>query len=103
MLSIRTMRDLVSHPRIGASWEGYVIEEALQLLQPEQRYFWATHNGAELDLFMVKDGRRTGIECKFQDAPRVTPSMRTAIKFARSYPVLMKAMPCPITGRAEIE
>jgi predicted AAA+ superfamily ATPase len=79
MMSIRSLRDLLTHPRMGASWEGYVIEEALRLLKPELAYFWATHNGAELDLFVIKDGKRLGIECKRVDAPRVTPSMRTAV------------------------
>jgi uncharacterized protein len=79
LLSICTPRDLLTHPRVGASWEGYVIEEALRVLRPELSHFWATHNGAELDLFMVRNGQRLGIEIKRQDAPRLTPSMRTAI------------------------
>lgn len=79
LLGIKTMKDLLSHPRCGASWEGYVIEETLKLLRPDEAYFWATHNGAELDLFMIKDGKRLGVECKYMDAPRFTPSMRIAL------------------------
>ncbi len=68
---------------MGASWEGYVIEETLTLLRPEAAYFWATHTGAELDLLLVKRGRRYGVEVKFQDAPRLTPSMRIALSDLR--------------------
>jgi hypothetical protein len=63
---------------MGASWEGYVIEELLKALAPDEVYFWATHNGAELDLLILKDGHRIGIECKRVDAPRLTPAMRIA-------------------------
>lgn len=80
LLGIRTPKDLAEHPRSGASWEGYVIEQALSSVQPDEGYFWATHGGAELDLLMLKDGARLGIECKHVDAPRLTPSMRVALK-----------------------
>jgi predicted AAA+ superfamily ATPase len=79
LLGIRTERDLLAHPKSGASWEGYVIEEVLKLLEPDEAYFWATHTGAELDLLLFKDGRRIGLEVKRQDAPGVTPSMRIAL------------------------
>jgi len=68
-----------SHPKCGASWEGYAIEEVLKLLQPTEAYFWATHQGAELDLLLFKGGRRFGFEVKRADAPRITPSMRIAL------------------------
>lgn len=79
LLGIRSERDLLSHPKSGASWEGYAVEEVLSVLEPEQAYFWATHQGAELDLLLFKDGRRLGIEIKRSDAPSITPSMRIAI------------------------
>ncbi len=79
LLGIRDARALAGHPKSGASWEGYVIEELLKLVEPDEAYFWATHSGAELDLLMVKDGRRYGYEIKHQDAPRMSPSMRTAL------------------------
>lgn len=79
LLGIRTTAELLSHPKCGASWEGYVIEEIITLLQPDEVYFWATHAGAELDLLLFKDGRRIGVEIKRADAPRLTPSMRTAL------------------------
>ncbi len=49
-------------------------------LAPDEAYYWATHNGAELDLFLLKDGQRIGVECKRVDGPRLTPSMRTALE-----------------------
>jgi predicted AAA+ superfamily ATPase len=79
LLGIRTEIDLLTHPRYGASWEGYAIEETLRVTQPDEAYFWATHGGAELDLLLFKDGHRIGIECKRVDAPRLTPSMRVAL------------------------
>ena len=76
---IKSESDLLAHPKIGASWEGYAIEEALRHYQPDQEYFWATHNGAELDLLLFKDGKKIGIECKRRDAPKLTSSMKIAI------------------------
>jgi predicted AAA+ superfamily ATPase len=83
LLGIRTDHDLLSHPKSGASWEGYAVEEALSRIQPEQAYFWATHQGAELDLLLFKDGRRLGLEMKRTDAPTLTPSMRIALEDLR--------------------
>jgi len=60
--------------------EGYVIEETLKALEPDEAWFWATHNGAEIDLILLKDGHRLGVECKRVDAPRLTPSMRIALE-----------------------
>jgi hypothetical protein len=79
LLGIRSERELLNHPACGASWEGYAIEEAIRVVSPDEAYFWATHNGAELDLLLVKNGLRIGIECKRSDAPRLTPSMRTSL------------------------
>lgn len=77
---MKSESDLLTHPKIGASWEGYAIEEVLRHYQPDQEYFWATHNGAELDLLLFKDGRRIGIECKRRDAPKLTASMKIAME-----------------------
>ena len=79
LLGLRTGQELVAHPKCGASWEGYAIEETLKLLQPDEAYFWATHNGAELDLLLFTRGRRLGVEVKRADAPTLTPSMRIAL------------------------
>jgi hypothetical protein len=80
LMGIRTDKDLLTHPKCGASWEGYVIEEALKVAEPDEAYFWATHGGAELDLLLKKDGRLYGVECKRIDAPRLTTSIRIAIE-----------------------
>lgn len=83
LLGLETERDLLSHPKAGASWEGYAIEQVLQVVRPDAAHFWATHTGAELDLLLFKKGRRYGVELKFQDAPRLTPSMRIAMEDLR--------------------
>jgi predicted AAA+ superfamily ATPase len=80
LLDIGTSRDLALHPKVGASWEGYAIEEIIKAVRPEASYYWATHGGAEIDLLLFKEGRRIGIECKRTDAPTLTPSMRIALE-----------------------
>ena len=80
LLGIANQRNLEHHPKVGASWEGYAIEEILKDLRPDDAYFWATHQGAELDLLLFKRGRRIGVECKRADAPVFTPSMRIAME-----------------------
>jgi hypothetical protein len=80
LLGIRSEKELLLHPRSGASWEGFAIEEVIKAILPDEVYFWATHSGAELDLLLIKNGQRIGVECKRVDAPRLTPSIRTAYK-----------------------
>jgi len=79
LLGVRTGKELLTHPRMGASWEGYAVEAVLNQLEPDQAYFWATHQGAELDLLLFVNGRRLGVEIKRMDAPTLTPSMRSAL------------------------
>jgi predicted AAA+ superfamily ATPase len=79
LLGIRTAVDLVRHPKLGASWEGYVVEQILAALRPDDACFWRTHGGAELDLLLFRRGRRYGVEVKRADAPGLTPSMRHAM------------------------
>jgi predicted AAA+ superfamily ATPase len=79
LLGITNQRDIENHPKVGASWEGYAVEEVLKSFRPDEAYYWATYNGAELDLLLFKNGRRIGIECKRADAPTLTPSMRIAL------------------------
>lgn len=79
LLGVADQRSLELHPKVGASWEGYAVEEVLKALRPDEAYFWATHQGAEIDLLLFKRGRRLGIECKRMDAPTLTPSMRIAL------------------------
>ena len=70
---------LWQHPRSGASWEGFALEQVLHTAQPDEAYFWGTHAGAELDLLMFKHGLRVGVEFKRVDAPTMTVSMNIAI------------------------
>jgi len=79
LLGIRTEKELLAHPKSGASWEGYVLEETLKAVEPDEAYFWATHQGAELDLLLLRGGKRLGIEMKRMDAPTLTASMRIAL------------------------
>jgi len=79
LLMLTSEGDLESHPKIGASWEGFVIEQLLSQVGARNTYFWATHAGAELDLFVIARGKRIGFEVKHADAPRTTKSMHVAI------------------------
>jgi predicted AAA+ superfamily ATPase len=78
LLGLASERDLLSHPKLGASWEGFAIEQVLAAIRPDAAHFWATHAGSELDLLLFVRGRRYGVEVKYQDAPRLTPSLRIA-------------------------
>jgi len=80
LLALPDKRSLLGHPQAGASWEGFALEQILQHLKPKQAYFWATHSGAELDLFFIHRGQHYGIEIKFNEAPQATRSMRIAIE-----------------------
>ncbi len=81
LLGIKTRNDLERHPKIGASWEGFAIEQVIRLMEfrKEDCFFWATHAGAELDLLVVRGRSRLGFEVKLTGSPRVTPSMRSAL------------------------
>lgn len=80
-LDVDTVDHLERHPKVGASWEGFVVEMLVQRLgaRADQCYFWATHTGAELDLLVIDGQKRYGFEIKRTTAPRVTPSMRSAM------------------------
>jgi hypothetical protein len=78
LLGIESRRDLLLHPKCGASWEGYALEQVLALCAPDEAYFWSSYQGAELDLLLFRRGRRYGVEIKRQDAPTLTKSMRIA-------------------------
>jgi uncharacterized protein len=80
LMGVKTLPDLLTHPKAGASWEGFALEQVLRIAQPEQAFFWATHQGAELDLLMFRGRDRIGVEFKRSDAPSVTASMRIAMK-----------------------
>lgn len=81
LLNLRTLRDLEGHPKVGASWEGFVMEEVIRRLgaRSEECFFWATYSGAELDLLVVRGRKKLGFEIKRTSSPRSTPSMRNAL------------------------
>jgi uncharacterized protein len=79
LLNIADLEGLQAHPKLGASWEGFVLEEILSWAGDRDAYFWATHNRAELDLMLIRNGKNWGIEFKYQDAPAMTRSMHIAL------------------------
>jgi predicted AAA+ superfamily ATPase len=79
LLGIDSMKNLFSHPKVGASWEGFVIEQLLKTEPHDEHFFWATHQGAEIDLIFRRGDVLYGVECKRTDAPRMTPSIRIAL------------------------
>ena len=105
ILGIDTEKDLLCHPRIGASWEGFAIEQALAAEPHDDAYFWRTHQGAEIDLVLSRGGALYGVECKRADAPGMTPSIRIALgdlglaRIAILYP---GATRYPLSERVEV-
>ena len=85
LLGLHDERDLEGHPKVGASWEGFALDEVVRLMgaRAEDCYFWATHAGAELDLLIVRGRRRWGFEVKKTSAPSLTRSMHIAMKDLR--------------------
>lgn len=80
LLGLQKEGDILRHPKCGASWEGLVTEQLIRILDIDHPYFWATHQGAEIDLVFNKGGRMYGVEIKRADAPMMTPSMRIALE-----------------------
>jgi predicted AAA+ superfamily ATPase len=79
LLNLPDWRTLAGHPKVGASWEGFALEQFIQAIRPPEAYFWATHTGAELDLVIPWRGRKFGCEFKFNEAPTATRSMHAAL------------------------
>ena len=105
LLGIDTEKALMTHPGVGGSWEGFAIEQVLAAEPHDEAYFWATHQGAEIDLNLRRNGALYGVECKLADAPRITPSVRNALadvglaKVAILYPGAQRA---PLSERVEL-
>lgn len=79
LLGLETEQELLMHPKAGASWEGFVIEQVLASEPHDDAWFWATHQGAEIDLLLRRGDRLLGVECKRADAPRSTSSIHHAL------------------------
>jgi hypothetical protein len=80
LLGIEDHTALLHHPKLGASWEGFVVEQVLATEPHTEAAFWATHQGAEIDLLLRREGKLFGVECKRVDAPRLSPSIRIAME-----------------------
>jgi len=78
LLGLNTDEELAGHPKAGASWEGFALEQILRISRVRDAYFWATQSGAELDLLVLHGGQRIGYEFKYSERPTVTRSMRVA-------------------------
>lgn len=114
LLNLPDLHTLSGHPKVGASWEGFALEQVLQVLRPTEAFFWATYGGAEMDLFFLHKGRHYGVEVKFSEAPRVTRSMRVALDNLnlehlwvvypgqKAYPVHEKVTVWPLQDVAEL-
>ena len=79
LLSLETPKAVMGHPKLGASWEGFALEQVLAVLDVPDAYYWATHSGAEIDLLVFKNGKRLGFEFKCTDGPQMTRSIHNAI------------------------
>ena len=105
LLGVPSFGALEGHPKIGASWEGLVIEETARIVGGRNLYFWGTYSEAELDLLVHWRGRRVGIEIKYADAPRLTKSMRIALqdlKLDRLLVVYPGAEAYPLENNVEV-
>ncbi len=80
LLGVGDRRQLDGHPKAGGSWEGFIIEQLLAHVPKAKSYYWRTQAGAELDLLLFLNSRRIGIEIKQADAPKMTPSMVSALE-----------------------
>lgn len=105
LLSVGTADELASHPKLGASWEGFALEQILSLAGAHDAYCWGTHAGAELDLMLVRGGRKYGVEFKYADAPRMTKSLHIALddlKLERAYIVHPGSECYPVHEQVEV-
>ncbi len=104
MMDVTSLPELLTHPRSGASWEGFALEQVLRIAQPDAAYFWATQQGAEIDLLLFRGQQRVGVEFKRADAPSLTKSMHIALndlKLDRLYVVYPGAHRFPLAERVE--
>ena len=104
---------LAGHPKHGASWEGFALEQVLEAAGTRQAFFWGTHAGAELDLMLMRGGKRYGVEFKCADGPVMTKSLHIALEDLKlerawivypgteSYPVHERVTVCPLPALLE--
>jgi len=80
LLKLDSFAALENHPKLGASWEGFALEQVLAVTAERDAYFWSTHGGAEVDLIAFGGGQRLGFEFKYGDAPKITKSMQVGLR-----------------------
>lgn len=100
LLGIGTYEEVTGHPKVGASWEGFALEQVLRLTRPGEAYFWATQSGAELDLLLIEGGKRIGYEFKYSEKPTTSKSMRIAMEDLRLEKLRIV---CPGDVRADLD
>lgn len=115
LLGLEEWRELPLHPRYGASWEGFALEQTLLAHGEREAYFYGTQRGAELDLLLLRRGRRWGFEFKCADAPSTTRSMHVVIDDLglehlwvvypgdRQYPLAGNITALPLTRIRDVE
>jgi predicted AAA+ superfamily ATPase len=104
LLGIPSFTALEAHPKLGASWEGFALEEILRVTGEREAYFWNTQGGAELDLLVFINGQRTGFDFKYADAPAVTKSLQVAkedLRLNQAFVVHPGPKSYPLNDRAE--
>lgn len=97
---------ILEHPKLGASWEGFVIEQIIRCAGSRDVYFWSAHSGAEIDLMIPRSGKRVGFEVKYADAPKTTKSMRSAmsdLQLAHVYIVYPGAQSYPLDRKITVQ
>jgi predicted AAA+ superfamily ATPase len=100
LMSLESFDAISGHPKVGASWEGFALEQVLRIQRAREAYFWATQGEAELDLLLFENGRRIGYEFKYSENPKITRSMRTAISDLKLDELRII---CPGSLRVELE
>ncbi len=104
LLGITDRDALLSHPKLGASWEGFALEQVLAACGQEDTYFWGTHNGAELDLVLFRRGKAWGVDFKVSDGPQMTKSLQVALsdlKLERAWIVHAGSKRYPVHDRVD--
>ena len=105
LLGLKDKMQILSHPKLGFSWEGFVLEQIIRLAGAERdAYFYKTHGGAELDLLLIRNGKRFGFEVKYEDAPRLSKSMHIVaadLKIEKLWVVYPGETAFPLAERVE--
>ena len=105
LLGLADEAALLAHPRVGASWEGFVIEQVMRAMRPNEGWFWGVHSGGELDLLIFHNGRRIGFEAKFSEAPKIakaTGNVASALALDHLFVVCPTPMAYPVDERITV-